>query len=83
MLKEMETRTLDKSKDVIDYIAFIINSFSERYKLPVTQSFNYLYQYGAIEFLNKHYEVEHCENPRITLREMQDYCQRNGGKKLS
>jgi hypothetical protein len=39
-----------------------------------------MYRYGAIEFLNKHYEVEHCENPALTLETIQRICKRKGGE---
>ncbi|MDR1543204.1 MAG: DUF3791 domain-containing protein [Prevotellaceae bacterium] len=73
------TTTLEKAADVIDYIAFIINNFSEKYKLSMRQSFDYLYKYGGIRFLDDFYDVEHCENPRITLDSLQHICQKAGG----
>jgi hypothetical protein len=76
----METKTLEKVKDIVDYIAFMITEFSLKHGLSMKESFNYLYNYGAIEFLDKHYEVEHCENPNITLDVIQDICRRNGGE---
>jgi hypothetical protein len=75
----MVTQTLDKAKDVIDYIAFMINEFALEHQLSVTQSFDYLNCYGGIKFLDKHYEVEHCENPLITLDTLRRICKREGG----
>ena len=74
----MELTILNKAKDVADYIAFIINEFSLKYKLSMQQSFNYLYRHGGIEFLDRHYEVEHCENPILTLDALQHICKRSG-----
>jgi hypothetical protein len=76
----MESKTLNKAKNVVDYIAFMINEFSLKYDLSMKQSFNYLYRYGGIEFLDKHYEVEHCENPILTLESLQHICKRSGGE---
>jgi hypothetical protein len=76
----METRTLDKSEDIVDYIAFMVTEFSLKHEMSMTQSFNYMYNHGAIEFLDEFYDVEHCENPNITLRVIQDICRRNGGE---
>ncbi|MDR0790118.1 MAG: DUF3791 domain-containing protein [Bacteroidales bacterium] len=75
----MELNALSKSKNVIDYIAFIINEFSLKNSLSMKQSFNYLYRYGGIEFLDEFYDVEHCENPNLTLEALQHICKRNGG----
>jgi hypothetical protein len=75
----METQTLDEAKDVVDYIAFMVNEFSLKYKLSMMQSFDYLNRYGGIEFLDDFYDVEHCENPLITLQSLQHICSREGG----
>jgi hypothetical protein len=75
----MEQNALDKAKDVVDYIAFIINEFSLKNSLSTRQSFNYLYRYGGIEFLYEFYDIEHCENPNLTLKAIQDICTQNEG----
>ena len=75
----METKMLEKAKDVIDYIAFIITEFALTYKLSMRQAFDYLHHYGGIAFLDKHYGYEHTQNPVHTLEVMQRVCQRNGG----
>ncbi|GHT25542.1 hypothetical protein AGMMS4957_20520 [Bacteroidia bacterium] len=76
----MESKALNKAKDVVDYIAFMINEFSLEYNLSMKQSFNYLYQYGGIEFLDEFYDVEHCENPNLTVDALQHICKRSGGE---
>ncbi|MDR0829496.1 MAG: DUF3791 domain-containing protein [Prevotellaceae bacterium] len=75
----MSKKMLEKARDVIDYIAFMVNDFAEKYKLSMRQSFEYLYNYGGIAFLDRHYDIEHCENPAITVRTLQQICSRNGG----
>ncbi|GHT43664.1 hypothetical protein FACS1894181_03330 [Bacteroidia bacterium] len=75
----MEAEALDKAKDVVDYIAFMINEFSLKHELSAKQSFDYLYRYGGIEFLDEFYDIEHCENPNLTLEAIQDICSQNGG----
>ncbi|MDR3267476.1 MAG: DUF3791 domain-containing protein [Tannerella sp.] len=76
----MESIALEKARNIIDYIAFMITEFSLRHKLSMKQSFDYLYHYGGIEFLDEFYDVEHCENPNLTLDAIQDICAQNGGK---
>jgi hypothetical protein len=75
----MESNKLDKAKDIVDYIAFIVNDFSLKYGISAKQSFNYLFRYGGIVFLDEFYDVEHCENPNLTLKAIQDICAQNGG----
>jgi hypothetical protein len=72
-------KTLDKAKDVIDYIAFMVNEFALQHKLSMKESYNYLNCYGGIKFLDKHFEIEHRENPLITLDTLQRICGREGG----
>ncbi|GHT17019.1 hypothetical protein FACS189429_0240 [Bacteroidia bacterium] len=75
----MNKKMLEKARDVIDYIAFIITEFALKYKISLTQSFNYLNNNGGIAFLDKHYNVEHCENPIYTIEALERICKRNGG----
>jgi hypothetical protein len=58
----------------------MVTEFSLKHEMSMTQSFNYMYDHGAIEFLDEFYDVEHCENPNITLGVIQDICRRNGGE---
>jgi len=76
----MTAKALKKSHDVIDYIAFMINEFALRYKLSMQQAFNYLKTYGGIAFLDEFYDIEHCENPKITLDSLQTICVGAGGR---
>ena len=75
----MDTVKLNRAKDVIDYIAFIVTEFALKHKISMKQSFDYLSNYGGIAFLGKFYDVEHCENPAITLRSLQQICSKQGG----
>ena len=71
---------MEKTRDVVDYLAFIVNEFGLKHRLSATQSFEYLKQYGGIGFLEDFYDVEHCENPNITLDSLQSICSREGGR---
>ena len=75
----MDAINTNKTKDVIDYITFIVTEFSLKHKISMRQSFDYLNNYGGITFLGKFYDVEHCENPAITLRSLQQICSKQGG----
>ena len=70
---------LEKAKDVVDYIAFMVHEFALRHRLSTREAYNYLNVYGGVKFLDRHYEVEHCENPLITLDTLQRICKREGG----
>jgi hypothetical protein len=73
-------KTLNKAKNEIDYIAFMVNEFALQHKLSMKESYNYLNNYGGVEFLDEFYDVEHCENPLITLQTLQKICNMEGGR---
>jgi len=75
----LATIELKKTRDIIDYIAFMINEFALKHNLSMNQSFDYLKKYNGINFLEDFYDVEHCENPNITLRSLQEICRNEGG----
>ena len=70
---------LRKTRDIIDYLAFMVNEFALKHNISTVQSFEYLKQFGGIKFLDDFYDVEHCENPIITLNSLQVICSREGG----
>jgi hypothetical protein len=75
----MDNVKLNRAKNLIDYFTFIVTEFALKHKISMRQSFDYLNNYGGIDFLEKFYDVEHCENPAITLRSLQQICSKQGG----
>jgi len=75
----MDVQTLDEAKDVVDYIAFMVNDFALEHQLSMKESYDYLHRYGGIKFLDDFYDVEHCENPLITLQTLKNICSIEGG----
>jgi len=75
----MNTQKVNEARDVVDYIAFMVNEFAMQHKFTPAESYNYLNCYGAIKFLDEFYDVVHCENPLITLQTLQNICNREGG----
>ena len=75
----MDTRTIEEAKDVVDYIAFMVNDFASKHQLSMRESYDYLNRYGGIKFLDEFYDIEHCENPLITIQTLQRICGREGG----
>jgi len=72
-------RVLDeKTKNQISFLGFIIPEFAEAYKMNKPKGFYCLKNYGALDYLYRHWEVLHMENPRNVVRELFDICQKNG-----
>ena len=63
----------------IEYVNMIIFEFAGSYKLPVQKTYEFLKQYGGIDFLNEFYDVEHTENPYYTVRTLLNVCRNQGG----
>ena len=76
----METIALNKaSRDEISFISFIIPEFAAAYKMDIQKAYQYLKQYGGIDYLRENWWVLHTENPFWAVRELFEICHRNGG----
>ena len=47
--------------------------------MPADVAFNYLKQFKALEFIDRHYDAEHLLPLADTLKGLRDYCRKNGG----
>ena len=64
---------------LIDYAVTCINDFGDAHNLPYAEAFRYLSQYGALDFLEEFYEVEHTLPQQDVLEDMSAICRQNGG----
>jgi len=56
----MANRKLNKdTSDKISFVSFIIPEFALAYKMNVQKAYQYLKQYGGIDYLNKHWWALH------------------------
>ena len=65
--------------DIIEYIISIINEFADAFKLTEHQAFLYLKNHGAIEFIEKHYNILHTLDFKESVENLASYCRKNGG----
>lgn len=78
----METQTLDKAtSDKISFITFIIIEFAEAFKMKKNEAYQYLKQYGGLDFLFKHWWALHTDDKYFALRDLYSVCLENGGKR--
>lgn len=68
-----------KDKDITEYLVVFVAEFAKRFGLKLTQSFNYLNQYGAMLLLEEQYGYVHTQSFESIIDEVSDYCQRKGG----
>ena len=67
------------TKDKIEYLVIFIGEFARQYKISVGQSYQYLRQYKALDFLEQQYDVAHTMGFAYMVNTMSEYCKRNGG----
>jgi hypothetical protein len=76
----MDMATLDKqTSDKVSFISFIIPEFAAAFKISMPEAYNYLVQYGGLDFLNKHWWALHTDNKYWALLYIYDVCSQNGG----
>ncbi len=61
------------------YIDFLICEFANEHDLSRGEALAFLEKYGAIEFLNEHFDIEHTLSIEDALDDMMIICRENGG----
>ena len=77
----LKTKALAKMnvRDRIEYLVIFIGEFAHYHHLNLCQTYQYLRQYKALDFLEQQYEVAHTMGFEYMVNAMTDYCKRNGG----
>ncbi|MBQ9724841.1 MAG: DUF3791 domain-containing protein [Neisseriaceae bacterium] len=70
---------MNRQRKEIAYITACIAEFSKIHKLNLKESFRYLYDFKAIEFLNENYAIEHLLPFETVMEDLSLICQKNGG----
>ena len=65
--------------NILEYLIACVSEFANTYNMSQKNSFNYLYKYKGIEFLNKHYEIEHTLSIEEAINDLTIICRKNGG----
>jgi hypothetical protein len=63
----------------INYIVVCINDFAERFGLDTKAAYCFLAQYGGIDFLMQHYDIEHTLSLDDAVEDLATICRQNGG----
>lgn len=71
----MEKKFVDK----VSYMVAVISDFATTHSLSNVQSYRYLNRYKGLEFIDKHYEVEHTLPFEDVIADLTVYCKRKGG----
>ena len=74
-----KTTNQSQTKKIISYIVLCIKNFSKEFDLSFIESYRYLENFGGLQFIIKHYEIEHTLSIEDAIEDMQAVCRRNGG----
>ena len=73
-------KTIDiETSNRIRYLNFIIMGFALGAKMLIPDAYKYLRDFGGIDFLFRHWEVEHTQHEMYTHMTLLKICRRNGG----
>ena len=67
------------NKNVIAYVVAAINEFASVHHISVREANNYLIRFKGIDFLTKHYDVEHLLSFDDSVHDLTLVCRNNGG----
>jgi hypothetical protein len=65
--------------NIINYLVVCINDFAERFRMNSKVAYQFLSQYGGIEFLMRHYDIEHTLSLDDAIDDLEKICRDNGG----
>ena len=66
-------------RNKIDYFVVCVNDFADTYGLPYVAAFDYLKAHNGIDFLSRHYDIEHTYSIDEAVADLAQVCARNGG----
>jgi hypothetical protein len=75
----METKIDRETENKIGFITFMIIEFAEAFKMSKPKAYQYLKQYGGLDFLYKHWWALHTDSRYYALRDLYEVCLKNGG----
>ena len=88
-VKSKENRTFATSKqpkamskeqtNIIEYLVCVIGAFARQFSLTNAKAYQYLRQYKGLDFLTKHYGVEHTQSIEDAVEDIAIICNRHGG----
>lgn len=68
-----------KQNNIINYLVICINDFAGRFDMSSKAAYDFLSDYGGIEFLLEHYDIEHTLSLDDAIEDLALVCSQNGG----
>lgn len=68
-----------EERNTIEYLVCVIGAFAHRFSLTNAKAYQYLRKYKGLDFLTKHYKVEHTLSIEDAIEDIAIICNRHGG----
>ena len=68
-----------EQSNIVEYLVCVIGAFARQFSLTNAKAYMYLRQYKRLDFLTKHYGVEHTQSIEDAVEDITAICQRHGG----
>ncbi|MBR6455700.1 MAG: DUF3791 domain-containing protein [Prevotella sp.] len=65
--------------NIIEYLVCVIGAFAKNFSLTNAKAYQYLREFKGLDFLTKHYEVEHTLSVEDAVEDIAVVCRRHGG----
>ena len=66
--------------DRINYIIALITEFAGAHNISAQQAYEYLQEFKGLDFIERHYDVEHTGSFENAVEDVTYYCHRMGGQ---
>ena len=76
--KESDMRQGIRS-NMIEYLLCVIGAFAGQFMLTNASAYRYLRDYKGLDFLVRHYEIEHTQSIEDAVEDITAICHRHGG----
>lgn len=71
---------MSRQHDIIEYIIALVNEFSKKFKLTDVESYRYIRNHHAINFIESNYNILHTLDFNEAVDSVAIYCRKNGGQ---
>lgn len=68
-----------EQSNIAEYIVRVIGAFAQHFSITNANSYQYLRNYKGLDFLTRHYDVEHTLSIEDAVEDCAIVCHRHGG----
>ncbi len=72
-------KSANEQSNIVEYLVCVIGAFARQFSLTNAKAYEYLRRYKGLDFLTKHYGVEHTQSIEDAVDDITLICKRHGG----